>query len=506
MKKIIFAIIILIIIIVGAFTIYYMNHNKFDYEIKTVSEFNYYIYRDANQYGIINKNGEIIINAEYSNIIIPNPETDIFICYKNETSQVLNSKKEQLFTEYETVQPIKLKNVASTLAYEKSILMYKKDGLYGLIDFKGNIIVENKYDTIENLQPTEGKFLVAKDGKYGVIDLKGNVLVDLEYDEIISDGYYTEKDNYKKSGFIVSIKSEDGFKYGYIDYTGKDILDMKYNQIERISKEDDKNTYLIVSENGKNGLYNNSKKVIENEYQSITYEDGMDLIIIQKNKKYGVANLEGKILINVENDSITARGIYLYAEKDNDQKVYDSQGNIVNINYNRSIYNTENEEYKISTILNNNITYYGITDKNYNQLVEEKYRYIEYLYDNYFIATDDNGRLGVINSNGKIILDMKYSSLQKIKGKNIVQAVVAETEMTEFYSTKMENVVTISKPNIQIQDNYVVISNGEEKIYLNNDGNKIEDTSNLKNTTFPDEIGDYKKEQITIENIYYTKK
>ena len=262
---------------------------------------------------------------------------------------------------------------------------------------------------------------------------------------------------------------------------------------------------MIVSENGQYGLYQNTKKVIENEYQSIAYEEDIDVIILQKNKKYGVATLAGEIIIPVENDEIVARGIYLYAQAGNDKKVYDTQGNTVEINYNRSIYKTENEEYKISTILNNNITYYGITDKNYNQLVDENYRYIEYLYENYFIATDENGNLGVINSNGRVILEMKYSSLQKIKGKKILQAVETETGMSEFYSATMEKVVSGENANILTQDEYVIITMGEEKIYLDNAGNKIEDTTQLQDTAFPDEIGEYKKEQITIENVYYIK-
>lgn len=505
MKKKIFGVIVLIIIIVGIFLIRNRIKNKFNYEIKQINEYNYYIYKENEKFGVIDKNGGVVIDAKYSELIIPNPEKDIFICYTNENSVVLNSKKEELFKKYEKVEPIKLKNIASTLTYEKSTLMYKKDGLFGLIDFEGNVITKNIYNSIENLQPTEGKFLVSKDEKYGIIDLKGNKLVDMQYDKILSDGYYTEKEGYKKSGFIVSNTTEDGFKYGYINYMGKNILDTKYNEIERISKEDNKNIYLIVSDNGKNGLYNNSKKAIENEYQSITYDEDTNLIIMQKNKKYGAATLEGKTIVNVENEELLARGIYLYAKISNNRKVYDTQGNIVDINYNRSIYKTESEEYKISTILNNNITYYGITDKNGNQLVEENYRYIEYLYKNYFIAKDELGNLGVINSNGKIILDMKYSSLQKIKGKNIIQAVEKETNIVKFYSSEMKETLNISKANIQTENNYIAISNDEEKFYLDENGNTIEDISSLKKANYPDKIGEYKKEQITIENVYYIK-
>ena len=187
--------------------------------------------------------------------------------------------------------------------------------------------------------------------------------------------------------------------------------------------------------------------------------------------------------------------------------IYDNQGNVVDINYNRTVYKTENSDYQISTILNNNITYYGIIDKDGNKLVDENYRYIEYLYGTYFVATDDNGNLGVINSNGKVVLDMKYSSLQKIKGKNIIQAVEKGQNTSEFYSSEMKEIAKIEKPGVQTEnDDYIVIIDNEEKMYFDNNGNKIQDTSKLKKENYPDKIGDYSKEQVTVENVYYIKK
>ena len=506
-KKILIIIISLVIILIGIFILKKINGEKYNYEIDKVEEYNYYISQENDAYGIIDKEGKTIIDPKYTNIIIPNPQKDIFICYNGQKTEVLNSRKELIFTEYEDIEPIKLKSVASTLAYEKSTFIYKKDGLYGLINCDGKKVTENIYESIENLSPTEGKFLVSKNEKYGVIDIKGNILVKTEYDKILSDGYYTQKDEYKKSGFIVSIKTEDGFKSGYISYNAKSILDTKYNEIERITKENDKNIYLIASENGKNGLYRNSKNIIPNEYQSITYDEDNDVIIIQKNKKYGAAKLDGKIIIEIEQDSIESKGIYLYTKTSNNNKVYDNEGNIIDINYNRTVYKTESQDYQISTILNNNITYYGIIDMAGNKLVDENYRYIEYLYGNYFVAKDDEGNLGVINSNGKVILDMKYSSLQKIKGKNIIQAVEKGQNISEFYSSEMKKIISIEKPNIQTEnEDYIIINNNDEKIYFDNNGNKIEDISNLKKENYPDKIGDYFKQQVTVENVYYVRK
>ncbi len=504
MKKISVFLIAIILVVVGILVIR-NRESKYNYKIEDISEFKYYIYKDSDFFGVIDENGNIIIDAKYNKVIIPNPSRDLFACYTDEKVSILNSKKELLFDNFEVVEPVELKNLASTLSYEKSVLKYKKDNKYGLISFNGNIITKNIYDSIENLSSVEGKFLVSKNNKFGVIDLNGNRLVDTKYDQCNSDGLYNRENGFIKSGFIVMNKKEDGYKYGYISYTGKRLLDVKYNDIERIQLKDENSIYLIVSENGKYGVYNKSKKIIENNYQEITYDDNVNLLFLQKNKKYGVASLNGNIIIDVNCDEINSRGIYLYVSNSGDNKVYDSNANIIDINFNASVYNTQNDDYKISTLLNNNITYYGIIDKNGNKLVEDRYRYIEYLYKNYFVAIDDQGNIGIINSNGKIILDMKYISIQKIKEKNITQA-IDSNGVAEFYSETMEKVFEIEKPNISTQDEYVIISNEQNKIYLDNNGNIITDISKLKKENYPIQIGEYKREQIKIDNIFYVKK
>lgn len=496
--------IVIIILVVGVFIIKNNLEKKYEIKIEEISNFKYYIFKDNNLYGVIDENGEIILEASFDKIIIPNPSIDLFACYKDEKVNIINSKNEIILDKFDSVEPIKLKNVANTLSYEKSVLKYKKEGKYGLIGFDGNIITKNLYDSLENLQPTEGKFLVSQNNKYGVIDLNGNKLVDTKYDQCNSDEYYSKDNGYIKSGFIIINKTDDGYKYGYINYNGKKILDIKYNDIERVQLIDDNKLYLIASNNGKYGFYNKSKKILDNDYQEIIYDDNVNLLMLQKNKKYGVASLDGKILVDVNCDEISSRGIYFYTTNSGTNKVYDSNANIIDINFNSSVYNTQSDDYKISTILNNNITYYGILDKNGNKLVEDKYRYLEYLYKNYFTAIDDEGKIGIINSNGKTILDMKYSSIQKIKEKNIIQT-IDDNGVSEFYSETMDKVLELEKPNISIQDDYVIISNETNKTYLDNQGNIINDISNLKKENYPDQIKDFKKEIFTLEDIYYVK-
>lgn len=504
MKKIVITLIVLILAVCITFFIKYKIDDKYNYKIEEISEIKYYICKENDKYGVIDENGKRIIDAKYDNVIIPNPSYDLFVCYMGENTEIFNLKKEKLFEKYENVEPIKLKSNASTLNYEKNTLIYKENGKWGLINFDGKVLTKNLYDSIENLEPSEGKFLVSQDKKYGIIDLKGNSIIKPEYDLCKSDEYYTNKDGYTKSGFIVANKSNDGYRYGYFNYRGKKFLDIVYNDIERVLKDDEKNVYLIASENGKYGLFNKSKKILNNDYIEIIYDDNVNLIMLQKNKKYGVASLDGKILLEANCEEIYSRGIYLYVSQNGNNKVYDSNMNIVNINFNTTIYNTSNDNYRISTILNNNITYYGILDKDKNTLVAEKYRYLEYLFKNYFISIDEDGKVGVINSSGKEIIDMKYASLQKIKDKNLIQAIDEEAN-TEIYSEDMKLVYKMKNANISIEEDYIIVSNEDEKIYIDNSGKIINSTEGLKKEKYPSEIGDYKKEQYTIENIYYVK-
>ena len=509
-KKIVIILIIAIIVIIG---ILFMK-NKIDeknvtYNITNVEEYNYFLSKSEKKIGVIDKEGKKVIEAKYDAIVIPNPQKDIFVCTENEKNIVLNSKGEELFSEYEEIEPIRLKSSASTLCYEKNSLKFKKDNLYGLIDLDGNIIVENKYDDIENLQRTEGKFIVSKNEKYGIINLKGKEIISPKYDSILTDGYYNEETKYNKSGYIVSTRENDGYKYGYINYKGKVVLKNQYNLIERIIDINDKNIYLIAQENGKTGLYRNSKEIVKPEYQSIEYDEDSNLLFVQKNKSYGAITLKGKVKIEVNKSSIETKGIYIYTKSNSKNIVYDKNCNEVNIDFNRSFYKTENENYNISTLENNNIIYYGITDKNNTILVKEEYRYIEYLNDNYFIAKNESGKLGVINSNGKEVLEFKYDLIQKIKETNIIQTLIAENSETILYSSKLEELYKGNNITIKNYLGYIEVKDNENKNYFSNSGEKIDEENGIikksKLTSEPENIGEYKRVQYTLNDIYYIK-
>ena len=472
------AIITIIVISIIAFCIYkFIQNDSKKYEIAKVNEYNYFLLKQNNLYGVIDKKGNTIINE----IKIPNPEKAIFICYKGKDTKVLNAEKQDILTQYEKVEPIRLKNIASDLMYEKSVLKYYENGKYGLINFEGKKITKAIYNEIDSLPYKEGELIVKQDEKYGVINIKGTELVNIEYDQISVDGYYTEENQYKYAGYIVSNKTNEGYRYGYIDYNGEILEEIEYNELSRVTDvEDNENVYILCAKNGQYGITKNGKELIQNEYQSINFSKINNLFLIEKNKKYGITDLNGKIIVPVEYKQIDTLGIYLYANNEQGTTVYNSEGNEVNIDANIGILDTANDKYRIRINTEENAKY-GVIGKDGKQIIEEKYNYIEYLYDNYFIVSNENSKLGIVDDKDNIKVEIINDSVQKIKDTNIIQTTIGQT--TQLFSKEMKKVCEMENAIIEENEDYIKIYNSEQTKYFNQDGKELKNTEVYKNNT-----------------------
>ncbi len=464
---------VIIIAIIAGIGFYFFQNSDKDYEIAKVEVYNYFVLKQDNKTGVIDRNGKIVIEPEYDDIRIPNPEKAIFACYKNSEVKILGENKQELYTQYEKVEPIRLKNIASDLMYEKTVLKYEENGKYGLIDLEGKKVVKAIYDEIESLSYKEGELLVKQDNKCGVVNINGRTVVNSEYDNIVVDAYHTNGVGYKFAGYIVSNKTDEGYRYGYVDYKGKKRLPTEYNEISRITDIEDKdNAYLIVAKNGQYGLINNDKELIKNEYQSIAYNKTNKLLTMEKSKKYGIATLDGKVILPEEYDQIDINGIYVYAKKADNTTVYDSKGTKVEIDKDVAILDTENENYKIKLNTKEG-TKYGVIGKDGEQIIEEKYSYIEYLYGDYFRASNEKSKLGVIDSKGNEKIALENDSLQKIEESNVLQATTVSSETTALYDSNMSKICEMKKAKIDVEENYIRIYNNEEIKYFNKQGKEI---------------------------------
>ena len=143
MKKVFAVIIAIAVIIMFIFIIKKLLVK--DKDTGTISSSSYFALYKDNKWGVINSNGDIVIDPAYQEmIVIPNSKNAIFICtydidyetgkYK---TKVLNEKNQEIFTNYDKVEAIANKDENNNLWYEENILKVEKNGKYGIINSTG---------------------------------------------------------------------------------------------------------------------------------------------------------------------------------------------------------------------------------------------------------------------------------------------------------------------------------------------------------------------------------
>ena len=465
--------IFIVILIIGLILGFFIGRNvKYSFELEEIekADAEYFVLEKNDKYGVINKEGTVVIEPQYDGIKIPNPTQDTFICLvdaNNDTWKAVDSSNNQKWTNYNNVDAISIKAITSLVPYEKTVLKYQEGNLYGLIDFEGNKITDAIYEDISSVDYKEGYLKVKDQGNYGVINIKGTKIIETSYDDITSDGYYSEEKKYQDAGFILRIKTDDGYKYGYAKANGKIILDTNYNEITRITEiEDSKNSYFITSLNGRYGLMKNSDEVIANDFRSIDFDRTNNLLILQKNSTYGVYDLEGNCIVPIDYNDIIVGGEYINAFKGENTVIFDNKGN--EIKTDNSSKEKVSEDYSIIIDKDNN---YNILDKNDKVLLKDKYSYLEYFRDDLFIATNDS-KTGLIKSNGDIVVPLQYNTIQNVEGADCLQATLMEANRTLIINSQGKVQEGLENASFIKEENYVKILSSTDVKYYTLEGNE----------------------------------
>lgn len=430
MKKVFAVIIAIIVVIMFIFMIKGLLTKDKD-QGKIISKDYFTCFKD-NKWGVIDSNGENIIDPSYAEmIIIPNSKSDIFLCTYDVNYQTgeyktkaLNSKNEEIFTNYDQIEAISNTDKDNNMWYEENILKVKKDGKYGLINLTGKELTAFDYEDISQIKGIKNALKVKKDGKYGIVNSEGKEILKAQYAEVDSIG----KDD--KSGFIV--KSDNG-KYGVVDYSGNNILEPTYDVIEKVygndyyvAKKADKE--ILVQKGGPEVLssgYDSIKEVLKN------IENG---IIYTKGNKYGIMKTTGEVVIDATYEDLKEAKSGIFIAKQNEKygiiditknaKV-DFKYSSINYNEKADIYIAEDENFNNDIIDNTfNVKQSGIlidtdNEKGYIELRQgEEYKYYNFKFEeknvkdiftsNTLYLSKKNGKYGFIDRNGKVIVDYIY--------------------------------------------------------------------------------------------------
>ncbi len=246
-------------------------------------------------------------------------------------SEIAIYKKDSLFgiinNKNKVVVPFKFKSLRM---YKMGILV-QEDKTYYFIDKKGKKISTN-YDKVEinfnqYFDSVLDCFKVKIGDKYTLVNNNFEEKLPLIYDKItffhyknILDRLLLERDG-KKVLFDIAkwqetnlvfdkiqvlddkemIVEEKG-KSGIVDYIGTVILPLEYDSINYLTNYSSDGILLVLTKNNKNALYTNRKFFTEFDYDSMT--SFQSSIKVEKNKKHGLMDAKGKIILPIDYDTI----------------------------------------------------------------------------------------------------------------------------------------------------------------------------------------------------------
>jgi hypothetical protein len=173
------------------------------------------VYVDKNnKVGIFHKDGKIMIpfeydaihsawiNYEYLEKEFPNTE-NIFIVEKDGKIGTIDGENNEII-------PIIYDGLSGWVEYGPEAFFVKNNEKYGIISYKGEIIIPIEYEYVG--LPQNGVIAVRKDGKYGVVSWKNKEILLCMYDKLILDIPMFEFGKEKQKPKIV-VSQQNVWKY-----------------------------------------------------------------------------------------------------------------------------------------------------------------------------------------------------------------------------------------------------------------------------------------------------
>lgn len=202
---------------------YYSNGNKFAYSYYTIltsggtilesdctdvkhtifENKHYIIFKKGKYYKIMDGDGKIISNRNYSYL------SEIS---KNRWLAKVDKKFGVIDLNEKIIVPIKYKSFEKI---SNNLFITNLNGYYGIQDADNNIYVKNEFDKITPLYDT---YVLKKMGKYGLADINAKVILDTAHDDIKSLGEY------------ILIKKDN--KCGLLDFSGIPITKLEYKKFD----------------------------------------------------------------------------------------------------------------------------------------------------------------------------------------------------------------------------------------------------------------------------------
>ncbi|MBD5453428.1 MAG: WG repeat-containing protein [Lachnospiraceae bacterium] len=247
------------------------------------------------RYGVINRDGELVVDTDYDYIttdgsFIITKSDENYSCFDS-TGKVLIEQSDYIYT-----------------PEGEEYICFRREGKRGLIDIKGNILIEPMYGWISSLQtPEQNLLIVEKDELFGVVDLQGEIKIPVMYNEIEYDRYV---DSAEGGMFLLTDADGNIESVDAADFSEK--IPCSYDGINWLSKD-----RAVVSKDGLRGIIDREGNIIEPiEYDVLGFfADGA--VWIKKGMETCFYNSSGeKAEGSYDYDSIVKEGNCYRTEKD----------------------------------------------------------------------------------------------------------------------------------------------------------------------------------------------
>lgn len=302
-------------------------------------------------------------------------------------------------------------------------------------------------------------FVINKDNKWGVIDNNSKTIIYPNYDDAIIIP------NSKKTIFICTYDAnyEDGtYKTKVLDAKGKEIF-----------KEYDK---VLALEN-------------YDENKNIWYES--NVLLVEKDGKYGLINFEGKEILDTVYDKIyTLKGIEnsLITVKDQKLGLVNDSGNEVIPNEYQEIKTLGKDTKKYIVKQNDK---YGVYD-----ILDCKYQDILALNNSKIYCVKENGKYKVINENTEEIFTESFKEIKEIKD-NVV--VYKNSKGYTAYNVETKEKLEKTYTNLTYTSNNMFIAKSGNNYGIINLGNEIKVDFKHTNINYYEDVKVYELEENSID-------
>jgi len=321
------------------------------------------------KYGLIDFEGNVLLNCEYDEITSLKSVESNFIVKQNNKVGLVNSKGQDIIkTEYADIRVLKE-------GYKNEYLIVDENGNSGVISTSGTVILNPTYKEIKYIDSAE--IFVAKIEEKWTLINKNLEVLNNEYNNYISvkgDNVIVEKDG----------------KYGIITTKGEQKIAPNYESLEYAFS-----VYYIAKQGGKYGIINiENTNIIPFEYENMYYLEEKEILVAD------ITATETALFDS--NLSQKLKGIFVFHEDYIKARV-DGQN---------KYYTYKFEEKQNKDILTKNTLFVSEKDGKYGYVNVAGDVVIDYIYDEAkeqneagYSAVKQNGVWGVIDKAGKLVLE-----------------------------------------------------------------------------------------------------